>query len=103
MTPFPDLRVLLPSQAKEALTQYFFERFKSSIDPFYARPTYEIHHAWKDMERAGYDFSGHWFSIREECFQAALRRLDQLHPLTYEDTPEGRRYIRKGLNPKRPV
>lgn len=43
------------------------------------------------------DFSGQWFSIREECYQAALRQLDQLHPLTYEDTPEGRRYIRKGL------
>lgn len=71
------LNKLLPSQAKQTLTEFFLKKLEGAKLNCYAEPTYNFANALHDVKTAPGSYIG---GILAECFEAALKEYNRKHP-----------------------
>ena len=73
---YPDFASMLPSQAKEAVVQFFYQKLVESRLNYHGDPMYKSVDALRDSEHFNDDYtSAKWLVY----FDAAQRRYDSTH------------------------
>lgn len=77
-----DLDKMLPSVAKETLTNHFFKRLYNAKLDWMGHPVYKLIDAIREIKTQDGVYAS---TILDECFFAALKRYEKEYPLCWDN------------------
>jgi hypothetical protein len=81
---FPDITHMLPSQARSALEEYFFQSLVESGLDYLGEPKYEIYDD-REVEAIRDTQGSYAYSVAVKAYDAAQKRYDAEHPRVWDN------------------
>lgn len=87
----PDVKRMMPADARKAITEFFLEKLVSADVNYYGEPIYKYVHALGNFKEPLWDSS-----VLHDCFTAAMATYNKEHPLCWDN--DGQFSYRDGIN-----